>query len=84
MGQIQGLEGKEGKHLGVIMQDQQRLQKYRAQRMKAAWEIVKRLSRLPARGKRKIMAQKLLPILTYGCELYPTPSEHQRRLAIEM
>jgi len=47
----------------------------------AAWAIVRRLSRLPPRGKRKIVAQQLLPILTYGCELYPTPSEQQRRLA---
>jgi len=28
--------------------------------------------------------QQLLPILTYGCELYPTPSEQQRRLANQM
>jgi len=31
-----------------------------------------------------IVVQQLLPILTYGCELYPTPSEQQRRLANEM
>jgi len=45
---------------------------------------VKRLSKLPAKGKRTILTQQLLPILTYGSELYPDPSEQQRRLANEM
>jgi len=66
------------------MQDQRRHQKYRSQKAKAAWEVVKRLSKLPAKGKRSILTQQLLPILTYGCELYPEPSEQQRRLANEM
>ena len=79
-------KGNKGKlkHLGVIMQDQRRHQKYRCQKAKAAWEVVRRLSRLPARGKRSVLTQQLLPILTYGCELYPEPSEQQRRLAYEM
>ena len=47
------------------MQDRQRHQKYRSQKAKATWEIVKRLSRLPPRGKRKIAIQQLLPILAY-------------------
>jgi len=76
--------GSKGKHLGVIMLDQRRHQKYRCQKAKAAWEVVKRLSKLPARGKRTILTQQLLPILTYGCELYPDPSEQQRRLAYEL
>ena len=76
--------GNKGKHLGVIMQDQRRHQKYRCQKAKAAWDMVKRLSKLPARGKRQILTQQLLPILTYGCELYPDPSEQQERLAYEM
>ena len=76
-------KGNKGRHLGVVMQDQRRHQKYRCQKSKAAWEVVKRLSKLPASGKRKILTQQLLPILTYGCELYPTPSEQQRRLAYE-
>ena len=29
------------------------------------------------------MTQQILPILTYGCELYPEASEQQRRLAME-
>jgi len=66
------------------MQDQRRHQKYRSQKAKAAWEVVRRLSKLPARGKRAILTQQLLPILTYGSELYPNPSEQQRRLANEM
>jgi len=28
-----------------------------------------------------MVVQQLLPILTYGCEPYPEPSEQQRRLA---
>jgi len=76
--------GNRGKHLGVVMQDQRRHQKYRSQKAKAAWEVVRRLSRMPAEGKRKILTQQLLPILTYRCELYPDPSEQQRRLANEL
>jgi len=75
-------KGSKDRHLGVTMQDQRRHQKYRNQKAKAAWEVVQRLSKLPAGpGKRMILTQQLLPILTYGCELYPDPSEQQRRLA---
>jgi len=77
-------KGNKGRHLGVVMQDQRRHQKYRCQKTKAAWDVVRRLSKLPAKGKRMVLTQQLLPILTYGCELYPQPSEHQRRLAYEM
>jgi len=76
-------KGKNGKHLGVVMGDEKRHQKYRAQKARAAWEMVKRLGRLSTAGKRKIVTQQILPILTYGCELYPEPSEQQRRLATE-
>jgi len=76
--------GNKGKHLGVVMQDQRRHQKYRSQKAKAAWDMIRRLSRLPAEGKRKVLTQQLLPILTYGCELYHEPSEQQERLAYEM
>jgi len=75
--------GKGGKHLGVIMGDQRRHQKYRAQKARAAWEMVKGLGRLSAVGKRRIITQQILPILTYGCELYPEASEEQKRLARE-
>ena len=47
-------------------------------------ETVRRLNRLPPRGKRRIVIQQLPPILTYGCELYLVPSEQQKRLASEM
>ena len=77
-------KGKKGKHLGVVMGSGKRHQKYRAQRARAAWEMVKRLSKLTALGKRKIVIQQILPILTYGCELYPQPNEQQRRLAAEI
>jgi len=76
--------GDKGRHLGVVMQNQRRHQKYRCQKARAAWEVVRRLSKLPAKGKRTILTQQLLPILTYGCELYQDASEQQRRLANEM
>jgi len=76
-------KGKHGKHLGVIMGDQRRHQKYRTQRAKAAWDMVRRLGKLAAISKRRIITQQILPILTYGCELYVEPSEQQRRLAAE-
>ena len=46
--------------------------------------MVRRLNRLLVVGKRKIAVQQILPILTYGCELYPEPSEQQHRLAVEL
>jgi len=76
--------GNKGKHLGVVIQDASRHQKYRCQRTKAAWEVVRRLSKLPASSKRGITTQQLLPILTYGCELHHTPSEQMQRLAYEI
>jgi len=39
-------KGRQGRHLGVIMQAQQRHQKYGAQQAKVAWEAVRRLCRL--------------------------------------
>jgi len=47
--------GKKGRHLGVTIQDQRRHQKYRSQKAKAAWKVVKRLSKLPALGKRTLV-----------------------------
>jgi len=76
-------KGKHGKHLGVVMGDQRRHQKYRTQKAKAAWDMVRRLSKLAAVSKRRIIVQQILPILTYGCELYFEPSEQQLRLAAE-
>lgn len=66
------------------MGDQRRHQRYRTQKARAAWEIVRWLGRLPAREQRKIVVQQILPILTYGCEIYPEPSEQQQRLVAEM
>jgi len=82
VGQRERLEGKEGNTLGVhtiVMGDQRRHQKYRSQKARAAWEVVRRLSRLPAAGKRKIVIQQILPILRYGCELYPSSKRDWQR-----
>jgi len=75
--------GKHGKHLGVTMGDQRRHQKYRSEKAKAAWSLVRNLSKLAAPAKRRVVVQQILPILTYGCELYHEPSEQQQRLAAE-
>jgi len=77
-------KGKAGKHLGVVMGDQRRHQKYRAQKAKAAWEVIRRINKLPEWGKRKIVTQQILSILTYGWEVYHIPSKQQRRLATEI
>jgi len=61
------------------MQDQQQHQKYRSQKAKAAWEVLKRVCKLPAKGKRTLVTQQLLPILTYSCELYLFCSVQQSR-----
>lgn len=36
---------------------------------------MKRLCKSPARGKRTLVTQQLLPILTYSCQLYPDGRE---------
>ena len=77
-------KGTKGKHLGVAMGDRCRHQKYRTQKANAAWEMVRRLNKLTALGKRKIVTQQILPILTYGCELYPEPSKQHSHLAAEI
>jgi len=52
-------KGKHGKHLGVIMGDRCRHQKYRTKKAKAAWDMVRRLSKLAALSKRRIHATNL-------------------------
>jgi len=76
-------KGNRGKHLGVVVGDQKRHQKYRAQKAQAAWSLTRRLSNLNTLGKRRVITQQILPILTYGCELHCVPSEQQTRLAAE-
>ena len=76
-------KGNRGTHLGVVVGDRIRHQKYRTQKASAAWNMVRRLSKLSAAGKRKVIVQMILPILTYGCELHYEPIERQRRLAAE-
>jgi len=71
------------KYLGVTMPDQRRHQKYRSQKAMAAWAVVRRLCKFPAKGKSTRVTQQLIPILTYSCELYPEASE-QRRITNEM
>jgi len=48
----------QGKDLGVVIGDQKRHQKYRAEKARAAWNMVRRLSNLSAIGKRKVITQQ--------------------------
>jgi len=58
--------------------------KFRTGRATAAFNEVRRLSRLNPEGKRKIVIGQLLPTLTYGSELHTEPSEEASRLAGRM
>ena len=56
-------------HLGVNL-DKQKHEKFREEMANAAFQLVKRLPRLPPREKRKIVVWQLMAILTYGAELH--------------
>ena len=75
-------EGK-GKHLGVYIQDERLHWKERTRKARAAWELVRRLRRLPPSCKKQIVCGQLLPILTYGSECHPKPTEQMVRLSRE-
>ena len=58
--------------------------KFRTGRAEAAFNVVRRLSRLPPQEKRKVVIGKLLSILTYGSELHTIQSGEGTRLATRM
>jgi len=70
-------------HLGVNLNGKKHW-KFRTGRAEAAFNTIRRLTRLPPEEKRKVVIGQLLPILTYGAELYTTPSEEGSRLAARM
>ena len=74
-------EGKEGKHLGVYLNDERRHWRKRLQKARKAWAYVRRLTKLSPEGKRTIVCGQLLPILCYGCEVFEKPNEEMMRLA---
>jgi len=51
---------------------------------RAAFEQVKRLTRLPPEAKRKVAIGQLIPILTYGSELHQQAPEEGSRLLAEI
>jgi len=55
--------------------------KYRTGRAEAAFNMIRRLTRLPPEEKRKIVVGQLIPILTYGSELHQKLPEEARRMA---
>jgi len=71
---------KNGVHLGVDMNGRKHW-KFRTGRAEAAFNVIRRLTRLPPAEKRKIVVGQLIPILTYGSELHQDPPEEARRLA---
>ena len=58
--------------------------KFRTSRAEAAFNGIRRLTRLNPQGKRKIVVGQLLPTLTYGSELHTQPPEEAERLAGKM
>ena len=69
------IDGGGGRKLGNGMG-----QKYRVQKMRAAWGMIKRLTRLPPREKAKVVVGQPLPMLPYGAELHDTPWDEGARL----
>ena len=70
---------KNGVHLGVDMRER-RHWKFRTGRAEAAFNVIRRLTRLPPEEKRKVVIGQLLPILTYGSELHQNQTEEAARL----
>jgi len=54
--------------------------KFRTGRTEAAFNMIRRLTRLPPEEKRKIVVGQLIPILIYGSELHEEPLEEAKRL----
>jgi len=74
---------KDEVHLGVNLNGRKHW-KFRTGRVGAAFNGIRRLTRLNPEGKRKIVIGQLLPTLTYGSELHTQPSEEAARLAGRM
>jgi len=55
--------------------------KFRTSRATAAFDAIRRLTRLPPQAKRKVAIGQILPMLTYGSELHCQPSEEGSRFA---
>jgi len=70
---------KNGVHLGVNINGKKHW-KFRTGRAEAAFNMIRRLTRLPPEEKRKIVVGQLIPILIYGSELHQEPPEEAKRL----
>ena len=73
-------EWQDGIHLGVNL-DPRKHQKYRTQKTRAAWGMIRRVTRLPPREKAKVVVGQFLPMLLYG---HDNPWEEGVRLVREM
>ena len=69
-------EWKDGIHLGINLHKRKH-QEYRTQKTRAAWGMIRRLTRLPPKEKAKVVVGQLLPMLLYG---HNTPWEEGARL----
>ena len=63
--------------------DRKRHQKFREQKGNAAFQMIRGLTRLPPREKKKIVVSQLRLILTYGAELHSKLSKRGMLLAAE-
>ena len=70
-------------HLGVRIGDEKAHWTEREAKARGAWQHIRRLTRLPPRAKRQVVAGQLLPLLLYGAELHQHPTESMRRLVRE-
>lgn len=68
---------KDAVHLGVNI-NENKYSKFREAKANAAFQLVRRLSRLPPREKKKTVLSHLLPTLTHGAGLHNTPSTKRR------
>lgn len=65
---------------GVHLGDRNRHQKFREEMSNVAFQVIRRLSRLP---KKKMVVSQFMSILTYGAELHNTPSKKGEMYAAE-
>ena len=70
---------KNGVHLGVNINGKKHW-KFRTGRAEAAFNMIRRLTRLPLGEKRKVVVGQLIPIVTYGSKLHQKPREEAKRL----
>jgi len=75
-------KGWEG-HLGVCVGDEKEHWAEREKEARAAWGVIRRLTRLPPRSKEQVVLGQLVPLLTHKAELHQHPTESVEKLVRE-